>query len=265
MARIEIVDRGRGPAVVLLHGQPGTAEAWTAVTELLLPDVRVIVPDRPGYGKTGGPAVGIQSNGEAVLDLLDERGIASATFVGHSWSGAIALWLAEERPDRVDGLVLAASVGPHAITVGDRLLATRVVGETLTWAGSHAVKRMLARERLRVHIADRIGESATDVLEAGLHAAAWRTILIEQRAMIKELPRIEERLGAISAPSVVIARSSDRVVPASTASALVQRIPNARLVTVDGGHALPVEAPDAVAGAILSLVGERTEDGSRSV
>ena len=92
---------GEGPAVILLHGQPGSAADWDAVVPLLAPDFTVVVPDRPGYGRTGGPARGFAGNATAVLDLLDHMGIARAIAVGHSWGGGVALAVAEVAPVRV--------------------------------------------------------------------------------------------------------------------------------------------------------------------
>ncbi len=42
------IDRGAGPSVVLLHGQPGSGASWDPVTERLAPEFRVLAPDRIG-------------------------------------------------------------------------------------------------------------------------------------------------------------------------------------------------------------------------
>src|ERR1700674_4915971 len=104
-------DRGAGPVAVLLHGQPGDRHDWDDVVASLNGRLRALVPDRPGYGATGGPAGGFADNAAAVLHLLDARGVASAVVVGHSWGGGVALDLAIRQPDRVGALVLVASVG----------------------------------------------------------------------------------------------------------------------------------------------------------
>ncbi|MST32634.1 alpha/beta fold hydrolase, partial [Acidimicrobiaceae bacterium USS-CC1] len=69
------IDRGEGPVVVLLHGQPGTSADWSAVVPLLADRFRVLAPDRPGYGRTAGPAAGFAGNAEAVLAHLDRAGV----------------------------------------------------------------------------------------------------------------------------------------------------------------------------------------------
>ena len=129
-------DEGEGPAIVLLHGQPGTAAEWGGVVDYLPPTVRAIVPDRPGYGRTGGTAVGFAENADAVVGMLTRLGIDRAHLVGYSWSGGVALALARNAPEQLASLTLVASVRPGApLGVVDRALALAVLGPTPSKAG----------------------------------------------------------------------------------------------------------------------------------
>ena len=124
--------RGTGPVVVLLHGQPGSARDWGLVAGDLARDHRVIVPDRLGYGLTGGPAGGFAANANAVARLLRSLGVAGAVIVGHSWAGGVALELSLDYPGSVAGLVLVSSVAPGSPPgASDRLLAVPLVGTVL--------------------------------------------------------------------------------------------------------------------------------------
>ncbi|HMC39755.1 MAG TPA: alpha/beta hydrolase, partial [Acidimicrobiales bacterium] len=85
MAEVVADIRSGGPtAVMLLHGQPGTAADWQWVTPLLDGRYTLIVPDRPGYGRTGGAATGFAGNARAAIGLLDRLGFERAVMVGHS-------------------------------------------------------------------------------------------------------------------------------------------------------------------------------------
>ncbi|HEY2006225.1 MAG TPA: alpha/beta fold hydrolase, partial [Solirubrobacteraceae bacterium] len=95
------------PAVVLLHGQPGSARDWDRVVAALGSGVRPIAVDRPGWDGRSR-ARDLPGNAQAVFELLDTRGIERATLVGHSLGAAIAVWAAVEHPERVAALVLAA-------------------------------------------------------------------------------------------------------------------------------------------------------------
>ena len=102
-------DRGSGPPVVLLHGQPGSGSSWDPVTALLEPDFRVLAPDRVGYGATAGEARGLAGNAEVVEAFIRARGASPATVVAHSWSGGVAVLLADRCPALVRSLVLVGA------------------------------------------------------------------------------------------------------------------------------------------------------------
>ncbi len=95
---LAVDDAGDGPAVVLLHGQPGTAAAWAPVRAALVGAYRVVVPDRPGYGATDVEAMGIAANAAVMVEMMAERGLAPAIVVGHSWGGGVAAWMAARTP-----------------------------------------------------------------------------------------------------------------------------------------------------------------------
>ena len=83
-----VADRyGQGPPVVLLHGQPGSARDWHAVAPLLSDDFSVIVPDRLGYGRTGGDAAGFEQNAVALAHLLYDLSYEQVVVAGYSWGG----------------------------------------------------------------------------------------------------------------------------------------------------------------------------------
>src|SRR3954470_56356 len=252
-------DAGSGPAVVLLHGQPGSSADWEPVASRLEDDFRVVVPDRPGYGDTGGGARSISTNADAVATLLDRLGIEKATVVGHSWGGAPALAFANRHPDRVEGLVLVSSVAPsEPLTWADRVLALAVIGPLTSLLGFRVLARLLGIGHLRRVVQQRVNGTSDE----GLAALAtswrtgdvWRSFVIEQRALRDELPDLTDELGSIDTVTAVVVGCDDRIVPPSAGQALAGAIPHARLVTLEGaGHLLPQEDPAAVAAVIADV------------
>ena len=249
--------RGSGPAVVLLHGQPGSGSEWEPVTDRLAADFTVIVPDRPGYGRTGGRALGIRANGAAVRTLLDQLHLPAALVVGHSWAGAVAISLAEDAPSRLTGMVLVSSVGPEEpLTRIDRMLAVPPVGTAVTAATLQVVSRLLDLPPTRRLIRRRRGSSlaVAAMVDSWRHGRVWRSFVTEQRALIDELPGLAPGLPAIRTPTVVMVGDSDRIVPPQTGRRVADAIPGARLVWLTGaGHLLTHQRPDAVAAEIRRL------------
>jgi len=259
LASLSFTSRGTGPAVLLLHGQPGGAGVWFRVQPALAgAGVRAIAVDRPGYGRTGGRAVGFARNARLAFELLDTLGVGAVTVVGHSWSGAVALAMALQQPERVRGLVLQGSIGgERSVSVADRILAAPVLGPLAFSAGLRAVAFGLPRERIRRRIAPEFDGLSYDRLET--IAAAWsnartaRSVAHEQRSMIAELPVIEAQLARVQSPVVVLVGRQDKRVPPASQRSLAERLPNAELVEVDGGHLLAAEAPETIADAVTRV------------
>jgi pimeloyl-ACP methyl ester carboxylesterase/uncharacterized membrane protein YbhN (UPF0104 family) len=250
--------------LVLLHGQPGSPADWQAVTARLPEQLHAVAPERPGYGASPLPASGFTANAQAVLDDLDARGVRSAVLVGHSWGGGVALRAASLAPDRVRALVLLASVGPGCDTGVDWLLAAPGIGELsslLAFRWTPWIARVrLAWQRRRHGRPLYPGESASLQVwgypsEGGW--PVWRTFLVEQRALLRELGELAAAAESIRVPVLLIADPADRVVPVRTSRRLAETLSDARLVLVEGtGHHLPRRAPRAVADAIAAFLAE---------
>jgi pimeloyl-ACP methyl ester carboxylesterase len=247
---------GHGPAVVLLHGQPGQAGTWYRVTARLNDRYTTIAPDRPGYGRTGGPAVDFAANAAAVVGLLDRLGLEQATIVAHSWAGAVGLHLAARSPSRVAGLVLVASVAPgEPIGALDRLLAVRAVGELAALATLGVAGRALAHPTLRRAVVRALPSGPGEmVAQAKPSRNAWRSFAAEQRTYVGQIADLDDDLGRIVAPTRIVVGATDRVVAPEAGTLLARRIPGAVLTTLPrAGHLVPWDHPEAIVEAIDDL------------
>ena len=92
--RQAVLDVGEGEEVLLLiHGMAGSAHTWRAVLPQLAKKYRVIAPDLIGHGQSSKPRTDYSLGAFAVglRDLLAEPGVASATGVGQSLGGVVAM------------------------------------------------------------------------------------------------------------------------------------------------------------------------------
>jgi pimeloyl-ACP methyl ester carboxylesterase len=251
-------DQAGTPAVLMLHGQPGSAADWDGVVHRLGARATAITIDRPGWDAVH-PAGDLEGNTGAALAALDARGARTAVIVGHSLGGTIAAWLAATHPERVSALVLAAPAANQAsLYPVDRWLATPIVGDItagITMAGL-GLALTIPWLRRRISADTGIVESyLVGVARAARRPGAWRTYAREQRTLIRELPQLEQRLGSITAPTTIIAGARDRVVPMRATSELSRQIPRARLVISDqAGHLLPQRDPQLLTDAILAAL-----------
>jgi 3-oxoadipate enol-lactonase len=190
-------DRGSGRAIVLVHGHPFNRGMWAPQADSLARDFRVVAPDLPGYGAS--PPRGAKITMRELADAVLEFALA--------------------RPDRVDGLVLAATT------------AAPVTPEE-------------AHQRRGL---------AADIEENGMLGAA---AALRGRA---ERPDYSRLLSDLRVPSLVVAGDADPYAPAPVTDQLVASLPAPEVVRLPGvGHLPHLEAPerfDAALRAFVSSVG----------
>lgn len=231
----------RSHQLLLLHGQPGSAADWRRVQARLPAPLQAVAVDRPGYGSSPRAAAGFAGNARAVVDVLDARSISQAVLVGHSYGGGVALSAASLAPDRVEALVLLASVGPGCLNGADRLMGARGTGPLCAM----------------------IAAALTPWIPRGDHHPLWRTFLTEQRALVQEVDQLTSLLPRIQVPVLLLTDPRDIVVPVATARRLEQALPEARLQLIRGsGHGLPRRAPGRVANAIAGFLAALDADHS---
>ncbi len=245
--------------VLLLHGQPGSARDWTLVQDALGERLETIAIDRPGWDGRSAPG-GLERSGRAAIAALDNAGAARAVVVGLSFGAAVAAWVAAEQPERVAALVLVSpAANTAALQPVDRLLALPMVGYAASAGVLAGAGVALASGRLRRRL-ERTFALPDDYLRSASRRlrrpAAWTSFVVEQRALLDDLPRLEERLGEITAPTTVVVGTADTVVPLEASRQLSRQIPGADLVEIRGGHhVLPAEHPARLADLILEAAG----------
>ena len=104
---------GSGPDALLLHGFGSDRMSWLANQTAIGAVAKVFALDLPGHGASGldvgeGTVIGLAAR---VATLLDKHGLSGVHLIGHSLGGAIAVLLAQVRPELVASLVLIAPAG----------------------------------------------------------------------------------------------------------------------------------------------------------
>jgi len=105
---------GDRPAVVLLHGSPGSADNFATLGPLLAEQGRdVYALDLPGFGASAKwvPSYSTLAHARATLEAMDALGLDRAHVVGWSMGGGVGLHMADLAPERVATLTMMASIG----------------------------------------------------------------------------------------------------------------------------------------------------------
>jgi pimeloyl-ACP methyl ester carboxylesterase len=243
------------PLILLLHGFGASGFSWRDVRQELSRYADVIAYDRPAFGLSerplrwkGASPYGPENQVALALAMMDEFGYDTALVVGHSAGGTIALSMALERPDRVAGLVL---VSPAAYRGGGAPAWIRplLYLPTINHLGPLLARRLGARgdEFLRSawYAPQRIDEAVYEGYRAPLAIKNWEKALWELTKASRSA-RLEKRIGAIAAPSLVISGDSDAIVPLAQSVRLAEELPRATLVVVpQSGHVAHEESTQA--------------------
>src|SRR5262249_33202969 len=124
--RIRYLDYGSGPPLVLLHGMAASWQWWLENIPTLAARHRIIAVDLPGFGHSEplAPPAEMASHARTVIDLLCQLDVRSATIVGHSMGGLVALAMATADRKLVRDLVL---VGAGGVPMTERRLTITLV------------------------------------------------------------------------------------------------------------------------------------------
>ncbi len=236
----QVVGAG-GPPVVLVHGLlVGSLSTWYfAVAPALAHEHRVVMYDLRGHGLS--PATpggyGLRAQADDLARVVDRHaGGEPVTLVGHSIGGAIGLRYALAHPERVARLVMVDTPLPvMARSWIDRVRAASVPELLALLPG--AKQATAAR-----------GGRATAKLVEKVLALTMRTSLLDD--LLAEPDFTDDELSSFARPLLLCYATRGGPVVTATRARLAARVPGARLVMIDGGHALPVEAAAPLTAAI---------------
>jgi len=148
---MEVSRTGSGPGVLVVHGIPGSWRQGFMVAEDLSDRFTVVIPSRPGYGRTPlSTGRTPEEQADAYAALLDEMGIETVAVAGASGGGPSSLAFARRYPRRTRALVLACAMSPYLIEVPTAmrwLTLPRGVGEFTSGIGRTVGRRRLENER----------------------------------------------------------------------------------------------------------------------
>ena len=229
-SRLHYEVHGTGDRVlVYLHGLLMDSEMNRSLAaSLAARGNRVVLLDLLGHGRSDKPLRASQyrmdAYGRDVIALLDHLAIDRAVIGGVSLGAGVSLQVAVARPDRVQGLVIEMPVLEWAVPAAAMLFTPLLL--TMHYAGTPAghLARLFAR----------VPRTANGSLNSVLGTLSMRpevTKAVLHGILTGPVAPTEEERRAITAPALVIAHGRDLIHPFSDASALVELLSAARLVS----------------------------------
>jgi 3-oxoadipate enol-lactonase len=232
---------GRGPWVVLSHSLTCDLTMWDELTAVLSPQFCVLRYDTRGHGGTSAPegAYSFEQLTNDLIGLLEALKIERTHYVGLSMGGMIGQHFALVAPQRLNKLVIANStsrIPPEAGALWDeRIALARAQGCAGVEEGTLARWFTPGFRTARPDAMERIGQLIRTTPAAGYIGCA---------AAIRALD-ITAKIGAIVAPTLVIAGADDPGTPPAMSETIAKGIPGARLEIIpSASHLSCIEQPD---------------------
>ncbi|MEX2481646.1 MAG: acetoin dehydrogenase dihydrolipoyllysine-residue acetyltransferase subunit [Gammaproteobacteria bacterium] len=223
--------------IILIHGFGGGADRWAFTQEPLAATASVYAFDLPGHGASSKAVAdgSVTALADIVIAFMDALDITSASLVGHSLGGAVALQAAISHPDRVESLALIAPAGlgreintaylDGFITCDNRKEMKSLLQQLV--ADADLVNRNLVNDMLQFKRIDGVPEALQTIAD-GFRDSDGQTL------------DLRPGLAELKMPVKVIWGDADQIIPATQAGDLP---PNVEVHVLPGyGHLVQLEA-----------------------
>lgn len=232
--------------LVMANSLGTTLHMWDDQAPALSDRFRLLRYDHRGHGGSPVPPGPYKMDdlGRDVLVLLDRLGIGRASFCGLSIGGMVGMWLASEVPERIERLVLCCT--------------SARLGPPENWSSRAETVRKDGLEAITDAVVERwftpkFRTSNSETLQ-------WATRMLKSTPAegyagcceaIRDMD-LRSRLGAIRAPTLVVAGADDDAITLDHAELIRNLISNSSLEVIpQAAHLANVEQPEAITRAIL--------------
>jgi len=229
------------PTLLMIHGAGGRSRIWQNQLRVLESEINMLAIDLPGHGETPGPGKDSIDDYTGWLEgLLARLDLKAPFLMGHSLGGAIVQKAALQFPERLGGIILAAT-GPHLPVAPSFLedMKTRFEGTVdniIKYAYAPDADPILLREG------------------AGLMKQSGATVVHDDFLACDRFDRRKD-ISNVRLPCLIICGEEDRLTPPALSEGLNRSIAGSRLVLVpSAGHMVMIENFRAFNQAVREFV-----------
>jgi pimeloyl-ACP methyl ester carboxylesterase len=272
-------DRPGSESAVFVHGLGGSALNWTDLMGLVSdanaePLLAAEALDLPGFGFSPPPADGdysLDARVAAVIALIDKRACGPVHLIGNSLGGAISTRVAARRPDLVRTLTL---ISPALPDLRPRPLPLRLAVVAMPGVGRWLVNKMQSvppERRAETSIAElyvdpnrirpeRRAEAIAEIIRRDGLGYSVDALLGSARSLLTEYTRpgpgsLWADAARVTAPTLLIHGSHDRLVNPGMAGRAARTFPNCRVIVLPRiGHVAMMERPEEVAAEMRDFL-----------
>ena len=253
--RIRYADSGgsREPTLLLTSPWPESLYAFAPIWNLLSDHARLFAIDLPGFGASErrDDLLSPRAMGDFLAQFIVEADLDRPHIVGPDVGTSAALFAAAAHPERIASVIVGSGGAAVPIQLGGNLESWVLDPDFEKFRRMDP--RAVVGASLDMHasgLPDNIRADYLDCYDGDRFAESMRYV----RRYPEELPVLAELLPEITTPVTIINGRNDRAVPLANAEFLDARLPNSRVVVIDGGHFIWEDAPADYASTILDSI-----------
>jgi pimeloyl-ACP methyl ester carboxylesterase len=239
------------PTVVFVHGALNDHSVWILQSRYFANHgYNVLAIDLPGHCKSAGEAPEtVQQAAQTVIALLDALGVTKAALVGHSLGSLIALEAAAQAPNRVSHLALLGTAFPMWVSAAllEAAVSSPMQGIDMVNTFSHST---MAPPPSTLGPGTWLHGAGRALMRRVLASNRTENVFYRSFKACDSYNGGEQAMAAVQCPALFVLGKSDQMTPPKAAQSLISAARQATVCTVDAGHALMEEAPDAVLNAL---------------
>lgn len=270
-ARLHVLDKGSGAAVLLIHGLMGNLRNFDyGLVAPLSQRFRIIAVDRPGSGysvRLPGAGADLATQADAIAALIDSLKLDRAPLlVGHSLGGALSLCIAQRHPGKVAGLALLAPLTHPAGEISPAFAGIKVRPDFLRaligWTLAVPISIRKKDEVLAVVFGPEAVPADFGTRGGGLLGVRPSHYIAgcQDLQAVAEGEQVAQQVAAYAGmrlPVRVLYGRGDQILnPTEQGLALTKVLPGATCELIDGGHMIPITAAPACAEFIGRVADE---------
>ena len=253
--RIRYADSGnsRESTVLLTSPWPESLYAFAPIWTSLAERARLFAIDLPGFGASEGKAdlMSPRGMGGFFAALIAEAELGTPHIVAPDVGTSAALFAAATHPERIASVIVGTGGAAVPIQLGEPLRSW-VLDPDLEKYRRIDPRAIVAAalDTIAGGVRDEVRADYMDCYDGDRFVESMRYV----RAYPQELPALAELLPEIATRVTIINGRDDRVVPLANAEFLDERLPNSRVVVIDGGHFISEEAPAEYASVVIESI-----------
>ncbi|MGO4190471.1 alpha/beta fold hydrolase [Arthrobacter sp. YAF17] len=249
--------------ILVIHGFRGDHHGLLRVADQL-PEMRLIMPDLPGFGSSAafaGSEHSVESYGRFISDFMAALGLGTGTvLLGHSFGSIVASHYVAAHPGTVSELILVNPIAAPALE-GPKGLMTKLA--VLYYEAAARLPRRLGQGLLRSQLIVRVmsetmAKTKDKQLRRFVHAqhSAYFSAFADRESLLQAFKasvggNVAEVAGSLTLPVLLIAGEKDEIATLPDQHTLLALLPDAHLdVIPDVGHLIHYETPEPAAGFI---------------